>query len=91
MMFQIRQGELARSAGISPAMLSLTLAGKKRPSARLAVATIHGLEKLLTQGRRLDTTYFGNTGIPRSVADFSVVGRRQSHASSIRETGHQYF
>lgn len=63
-MFQISQGELARSAGISPAMLSLTLAGKKRPSERTAVAMIHGLEKLLTQGRRLDTTYFVNTGVP---------------------------
>ncbi|MFQ5353220.1 MAG: helix-turn-helix domain-containing protein [Candidatus Binatia bacterium] len=57
-MFRISQGELARSANISPAMLSLTLAGKKRPSVRLAVAMIHGLEKLLTQDRRLDTRYF---------------------------------
>ncbi len=64
MMFQISQGELARSASISPAMLSLTLAGKKRPSARLAVALIHGMEKLLTQGRRLDTSYFVNTTVP---------------------------
>ena len=42
-MFQISQGELARSAGISTAMLSLTLAGKKRPSARLVVAMIYRL------------------------------------------------
>ena len=61
-MFQISQGDLARNAGISPAMLSLILRGKKRPSARLAVALIYGLEKLLTQGRRLDTRYFLNTG-----------------------------
>ena len=61
-MFRISQGELARASAISPAMLSLTLAGKKRPSERTAVAMIHGLEKLLTQGRRLDTTYFVNTG-----------------------------
>jgi transcriptional regulator with XRE-family HTH domain len=57
-MFRISQGELARAAGISPAMLSLTLAGKKRPSKRTAVALIYGLEKLLTHGRRLDTAYF---------------------------------
>lgn len=57
-MFRISQGDLAHSAGISPAMLSLILNGKKRPSARLAVAVIHGLEKLLSQGRRLDTAYF---------------------------------
>ncbi len=63
-MFRITQGELSRSSNISPAMLSLTLAGKKRPSARLAVAMIHGLEKLLTQGRRLDTSYFVNAGRP---------------------------
>lgn len=62
-MFQISQGELARAAGISPAMLSLTLASKKRPSERTAVALIHGLEKLLTQGRRLDTSYFVNAGV----------------------------
>ena len=62
-MFRISQGELARAAGISPAMLSLTLAGKKRPSECTAVALIHGLEKLLTQGRRLDTSYFVNTGV----------------------------
>jgi transcriptional regulator with XRE-family HTH domain len=62
-MFRISQGELAHAANISPAMLSLTLAGKKRPSERTAVALIHGLEKLLTQGRRLDTSYFVNTGV----------------------------
>lgn len=57
-MFRISQGELARAAGVSAAMVSLTLAGKKRPSERTAVALIHGLEKLLRQGRRLDTAYF---------------------------------
>jgi hypothetical protein len=45
-------------------MVSLLLAGKKRPSMRTAVALIHGLEKLLTRDRRLDTAYFlgGPTG-----------------------------
>jgi len=67
-MFQISQGELARSASISPAMLSLILSGQKRPSARLAVALVHGMEKLLTQGRRLDTSYFVNAGLPSGSA-----------------------
>lgn len=62
-MFQISQGELARTASISPAMLSLILSGKKCPSPRLAVALIHGMEELLTQGRRLDTSYFVSTGV----------------------------
>lgn len=57
-MFNISQGEWARVAGVSPAMLSLVLARKKCPSPRIAVAMIHGLERLLTQGRRLDTAYF---------------------------------
>ena len=57
-MFRISQGELARAAGVSAAMVSLTLAAKKRPSVRTAVALIYGLEKLLSQGRRLDTAYF---------------------------------
>ena len=39
-------------------MVSLLLAGKKRPSMPTAVALIHGLEKLLTCDRRLDTAYF---------------------------------
>jgi len=57
-MFQITQGELARASGLSTAMVSLLLAGKKRPSMRTAVALIHGLENLLTCNRRLDTAYF---------------------------------
>ncbi len=57
-MFRISQGELARAASVSPAMLSLILSSKKRPSDRLAVALVHGLERLLNQGRRLDTAYF---------------------------------
>ncbi len=47
-----------RSTGISTEMVSLTLAGKKQPSTRMAVALVHGLEKLLTRNRRLDTVYF---------------------------------
>ncbi|MFQ5591465.1 MAG: hypothetical protein ACE5HE_09910 [Phycisphaerae bacterium] len=57
-MFRITQGGLARAARVSPAMVSLTLAGKKHPSIRTAVALVQGLESLLTQARRLDTTYF---------------------------------
>lgn len=57
-MFRITQGELARSSGVSTAMVSLLLAGKKRPSMRTAVALVHGLEKLLTGNHRLDTAYF---------------------------------
>ncbi len=57
-MFQITQGELARASCLSTAMVSLMLAGKKRSSKRTAVALIHGLEKLLTDNRRLDTAYF---------------------------------
>ncbi len=65
-MFRITQGELARASKVSTAMVSLLLAGKKRPSTRTAVALVHGLEKLLTRNRRLDTAFFvggtGNTG-----------------------------
>ncbi len=57
-MFRITQGELARASGISTAMVSLLLAGKKRASMRTAVALVHGLEKLLTCDRRLDTAFF---------------------------------
>ena len=57
-MFRITQGELARASGISTAMVSLMLAGKKRPSMRTAVALVHGVEKLLTGNRRLDTAFF---------------------------------
>ncbi len=57
-MFRISQGELARAAGVSAAMVSLTLAGKKRPLERMAVALIYGLEKLLNQCPRLDTACF---------------------------------
>ena len=57
-MFRITQGELARASGVSTAMVSLMLADKKQPSMRTAVALVHGLEKLLTQNRRLDTGYF---------------------------------
>ena len=57
-MFRITQGELARASGVSTAMVSLLLAEKKRPSMRTAIALIHGLEKLLTRNRRLDTSYF---------------------------------
>lgn len=57
-MFRITQGELARASGVSTAMVSLMLAGKKRPSIRTAVALVHGLEKLLTRNLRLDTGYF---------------------------------
>ncbi len=57
-MFQITEGELARASYLSTAMVSLLLAGKKRPSMRTAVALIRGLEKLLTCNRRLDTAYF---------------------------------
>ena len=62
-MFRITQGELARASGVSTAMVSLLLAGKKRPSMRIAVALIYGLEKLLTRNRRLDTAFFvGSNG-----------------------------
>ena len=57
-MFRITQGELARASGVSTAMVSLLLAGKKRPSRRTAVSLVHGVEKLLTRNRRLDTSYF---------------------------------
>ncbi len=57
-MFRITQGELARASGISTAMVSLMLAGKKRPSMRTAVALVYGLENLLTRDRRLDTAFF---------------------------------
>lgn len=57
-MFRITQGELARASGISTAMVSLLLAGKKRPSTRTAVALVQGVEKLLTSDRRLDTAFF---------------------------------
>ena len=57
-MFRITQGELARASGVSTAMVSLLLAEKNRPSMRTAIALIHGLEKLLTRNRRLDTSYF---------------------------------
>ena len=57
-MFRITQGELARASRVSTAMVSLLLAGKKRPSMRTAVALIYGLEKLLTRNRRLDTAFF---------------------------------
>ena len=56
-MFQITQGELARASGVSPAMICLLLSGRKQASRRIAVALVHGLERLLT-GRRLDTAYF---------------------------------
>ncbi len=61
-MFRITQGELARASGVSTAMVSLMLAGKKRPSMRTAVALVHGLEKLLTRNRRLDTAFFVESG-----------------------------
>ncbi len=57
-MFGISQGELARASSVSPAMVSLLLAGKKRPSRRTAVSLVHGVEKLLTRNRRLDTSHF---------------------------------
>ena len=57
-MFRITQGELARASNISTAMVSLMLAGKKRPSIRTAVALVYGVEKLLTDNRRLDTAFF---------------------------------
>lgn len=57
-MFRITQGELARASGVSTAMVSLLLAGKKRPSMRTAVALVRGVEKLLTGDRRLDTAFF---------------------------------
>lgn len=57
-MFQITQGELARASGVSPAMICLLLSGRKRASRRIAVSLVHGLERLLTDGRRLDTAYF---------------------------------
>ena len=57
-MFRITQGELARASGVSTAMVSLLLAGKKRPSTRTAVALVRGVEKLLTSNRRLDTSFF---------------------------------
>jgi hypothetical protein len=47
-MFQITQGEpvqtdwSARASCLSTAMVSMLLAGKKRPSMRTAVALIHG-------------------------------------------------
>ena len=65
-MFQITQGELARASGISTAMVSLLLAGRKRSSVQAAVSLVHGLEKLLTRNRRLDTGYFikSPTGLP---------------------------
>ena len=56
-MFAITQGELARASGVSPAMICLLLSGRKQASRRIAVALVHGLERLLT-GRRLDTAYF---------------------------------
>ena len=61
-MFRITQGELARASGVSTAMVSLMLADKKQPSMRTAVALVHGLEKLLTQDRRLDTAFFIGSG-----------------------------
>ena len=54
-MFRITQGELARASGVSPAMVGLLLSGRKHPSARIAVARVHGLERLLTVGRRLSS------------------------------------
>lgn len=57
-MFRLTQGELARASGVSTAMVSLLLAGKKKPSMRTAVALVHGVEKLLTSDRRLDTAFF---------------------------------
>ena len=57
-MFRITQGELARASGVSPAMVSLLLSGRKRSSARIAVALVQGIEKLLVGGRRLDTAFF---------------------------------
>ncbi len=62
-MFRITQGELARASGVSPAMVSLLLSRRKRSSARIAVALVHGIEKLLAGGRRLDTAFFiGDAG-----------------------------
>ena len=57
-MFRITQGEFARASGICTAIVSLLLAGKKQASMRTAVSLIHGLEKLLTRQRHLDTAYF---------------------------------
>lgn len=57
-MFRLTQGELARASNISTAMVSLMLAGKKRPSIRTAVSLVQGLENLLTSNRRLDTAFF---------------------------------
>ncbi len=67
-MFSISQGELARASGVSPAMICLLLAGKKAASKRIAVALVHGIEKLLTSGRRLDTAYFLGETDPSSAA-----------------------
>ena len=61
-MFRITQGELARASGVSTAMVSLLLAGKKIPSTRTAVALVHGVERLLTRDRRLDTAFFVGSG-----------------------------
>ena len=57
-MFRLSQGELARASGVSPVMVSLVLWATKRPSARIAVALVHGIERLLVGGRRLDTAFF---------------------------------
>lgn len=82
-MFRITQGELARASRVSTAMVSLRLAGKKRPSMRLAVALVHGVEKLLTRDRRLDTAFFvgsdQNTIASSHAATEPPLARRRPH------------
>ena len=66
-MFGITQGELARASGVSTAMICLLLAGRKKVSRRIAVALMDGLERLLADGRRMDTAYFvRDADAPRS-------------------------
>ncbi len=55
----VTAAQLARASGVSPTTISLILSGRRRPSRRIAVRLVVGLEKAFREnGFRLDTGFF---------------------------------
>ena len=55
----VSAAQLARASGVSPTTISLILSGRRRPSRRISVRLVVGLEKAFGEnGFRLDTDFF---------------------------------
>ena len=55
----VSAAQLARTSGVSTTTISLILSGRRKPSRRIAVRLVVGLEKAFrANGCRLDTDFF---------------------------------